>query len=98
MTYSTKEFVAKDDNGNVTSSVQVFVVDENSDGDNVQTTGGIQQVHSGDVLVQCPNPNFWDVIPESVWADSGYADASAQDAPAPVAPEPAPADPQQPAE
>jgi hypothetical protein len=92
MSYKYKEYVAKDDNGEVVSSVNVYVVTEDHDGENVQTTGGIQQVHTGDVLVQSPNPNYHDVLSADVWDGLGYTDATEQSAPAaPV--EPAPADP-----
>jgi hypothetical protein len=85
MSYETTEYVAKDDDGNVTSRVNVHVVDDASDGDYVQTTGGARQVRKGDTLVQAGNPNFWDVFTGDEFGNLGYESANTgNDVPAPT--------------
>lgn len=73
--YKTKEYVHKDDNGDVVSTVNVYIVDDEHDGENVQTVGEPRQVHKGDVLIQSPNPRYWDVLTADEFNKSGYAPA-----------------------
>lgn len=85
--YRTKEYVHRDDNGDVVSSVQVHEVTKDEAGEQITTTGGVvTTLNEGDVMVSAANPNYWDVLPAKVWGESEYV--AADDAPAaPTAPD-----------
>jgi hypothetical protein len=76
MNYPTTEYVARDEDGNVTSTVNVYRVTEDRAGEFVQTTGGNVETHEGQVLVFGNNPNFCDVISGEDFDNSGYTDST----------------------
>lgn len=80
------EYEARDDDGNVTSTIGVHVVTEDENDEYVNTTGGYQQVRTGNVLVA--NGRTYDVF-GSVDDLQGY---TAVEQPAPT-PDEAPAEP-----
>lgn len=74
MTYPFTSYEARDENGDVTSAINVYRVTEDHNNENVYTSGGVQQIHTGDVLVQAPNPNYVDVFDGKVFDSLGYAE------------------------
>lgn len=79
--FNTTEYNAKDDDGNVTSTVRAYVVTEDDVDPNhpqyVTTTGGAREVRVGDVLISDGNPNYWDVMDQETWSGLGYEEANA---------------------
>jgi hypothetical protein len=84
MTYKTQEYVHKDDNGDVVSTVRVHEVTKDEAGESVRTTGGDRTLVEGDVLVGGDNPNVWDVLTKDQLNESGYKDASGKSATRPA--------------
>lgn len=102
------EYVLRDDDGEVTSSVQVHVVNLDKDAPRdpdtdrrlpfrVTTTGGVVDVPDGAVLVKnSEGASFYDVLTQEQFDESGYQSADDASASAPVVepePEPEPVDP-----
>lgn len=80
MSFDFTPYESHDKDGNVSSTVQVYRVTDDHNDENVVTTGGIQRIHTGDVLVQSPNPNFVDVFSGDTFDGLGYVDPSAASA------------------
>lgn len=81
----TTEYVHRDEDGEVLSTVHVHVVDLAKDAEytddgrrlplRIQTTGGDTTVQDGAVLVRAQNPNYWDVLDADTFAKTGYVSA-----------------------
>lgn len=57
------------------TTVDAAIVTADDEGNSLRTRDGAVDLHAGDVVVKTDNPNMFDVMTETQWAETNYETA-----------------------